>query len=128
LLPHGFGNPLDVEREPRIAYCARPASQFTSPTVYVLQELLFLLLRAKACGSQIEGFPSQKEFSKIKLVAVAFPYGRMFTDKDQNTIEVKSSNEDASFFKEHNTPIVRAHLPFDSITPFFKSSGMLGRI
>jgi hypothetical protein len=124
--------------------------QFISPTVYFLQEgkenlreclkvafqsakqqnvSKIIIFTAKGEGVRIavESHLSQEEFSKIKVVAVAFPHGKVFTDKDKKTIEVEISPEDLQLFRKHNIPVVRAHLPFDSITPFFKSSGMLGQ-
>jgi hypothetical protein len=123
---------------------------FTSPTVYFLQEgkenlkdclqVVFqaarkqniskvVIFTAKGDGVRLalESFTSQEEYSKIKIVAVAFPNGKAFTDKAGQSIEIKMSAEDTKFFRERGVPIVRAHLPFDPITPFFKSNGMLGQ-
>src|ERR1700722_2264190 len=117
--------------------------QFTSPTVYFLQEgkenlreclevafqsakqqnvTKIIIFTAKGEGVRIaiEGFQSHEEFSKIKLFAVVYPHGKKFQNKEKKEIEVNISSEDESFFKAHNTPIVRAHLPFYSISPFFK--------
>ncbi len=124
--------------------------QFISPTVYFLQEgkenlreclkvafqsarqqnvskIIIFTARGEGVRIAVESHLSQEEFSKIKLVAVAFPHGKIFTDKDKQSIEVEISLEDLKFFREYNVPVVRAHLPFDSISPFFKSSGRLGQ-
>jgi hypothetical protein len=125
-------------------------TQFTSPTVYFLQEghdnlrnclqiafasakqqnvskIIIFTARGEGVRIAVESFWSHPGFSDIKLVAVSFSNGKVFTDKDGKTIDAKISSEDAAFFREHKIPIVRAHLPFDPITPFFKSNGMLGQ-
>jgi hypothetical protein len=124
--------------------------QFTSPTVYFLQEgrdnlrdclkvafqsakqqnvfkIIIFTARGEGVRLAIESFKSQEEYSKIKIVAVAFPNGKVFTDKNGQAIEVRMATDDVEFFREHNVPIVRAHLPFDPITPFYKNNGMLGQ-
>lgn len=125
-------------------------TQFTSPTVYFLQEgrdnLRNCLQVAFASAKQqnvskiviftaygegvriaLESFLSQPAFSDIKLVAVSFANGKVFTDKDGNKIEAEISPEDIALFREHSVPVVRAHLPFDPISPFYKNHGMLGQ-
>lgn len=125
-------------------------TQFTSPTVYFLQEghdnlknclqvaftsakqqnvskIIIFTARGEGVRIAVESFWSQPGFSDIKLVAVSFSNGKLFTDKDGNKIEAKIAPEDVAFFREHKIPVVRGHLPFDPITPFFKSSGMLGQ-
>lgn len=124
--------------------------QFISGTVYFLQEgrenlreclkiafqaakkqnvskIIIFTARGEGVRIAIESHLSQDEFANIKAIAVAFPHGKIFTDKNKNNIEVEISKEDLAFFGEHHVPVVRAHLPFDSIMPFFKSSGMLGQ-
>ncbi|MGH9740876.1 MAG: hypothetical protein ACRD51_00845 [Candidatus Acidiferrum sp.] len=61
------------------------------------------------------------------MVAVSFSNGKLFTDKEGKRIEAKIASEDVAFFHEHKIPVVRAHLPFDPISPFFKSNGILGQ-
>lgn len=125
-------------------------TQFTSPTVYFLQEghdnlrnclqvaftsakqqsvskIVIFTARGEGVRIAVESFLSQPGFADIKLVAVSFSHGKLFTDKDGNKIEAKIAPEDVAFFREHKIPVVRGHLPFDPITPFFKSSGMLGQ-
>jgi len=125
-------------------------TQFTSPTVYFLQEghdnlrhclqiafasakqqnvskIVIFTARGEGVRIAVESFLSQPTFSDIKLVAVSFANGKLFTDESGETIEAKISSEDVALFHEHNVPIVRAHLPFDPITPMYKSHGMLGQ-
>jgi hypothetical protein len=125
-------------------------TQFTSPTVYFLQEgrdnlrnclqvaftsakqqnvskIIIFTAYGEGVRIALESFLSQPTFSNIKLVAVSFANGKIFTDKEGNKIEARIPPEDVAFFREHSVPIVRAHLPFDPITPFHKSHGMLGQ-
>lgn len=66
------------------------------------------------------------EYKDIKLVAVTFPQARMFT-ADGKPLIVKISDEAEAAMKQHNIPIVRAHLPFDPIAPRFKDRGVLAQ-
>lgn len=75
----------------------------------------------------LESFCSQQEYSHIKLVAVSFANGKIFTNKDGERIDAQFSLSDLEKFKANNIPLVRAHLPFDPITPFYQSNGMLGQ-
>src|SRR5437667_3571009 len=116
-------------------------TQFTAPTAYFLQEgrdnlksclqIAFasakqqnvskiVIFTAQGDGVRIalESFCSQPEYSHIKLVAVSFANGKIFTNKDGERIEAKISLDDLEKFKANNIPVVRAHLPFDPITPF----------
>jgi hypothetical protein len=125
-------------------------TQFTAPTAYFLQEgrdnlrnclqiafasakqqnvskIVIFTAQGEGVRIALESFCSQPEYSHIKLVAVSFAKGKIFTDKDGKKIEAKIAPEDVAFFHEHKVPVVRGHLPFDPITPFFKSSGMLGQ-
>lgn len=124
--------------------------QFTAQTTYFLQEgkdnlreclriafqsakdqnvskVIIFTAKGEGVRAAIESMLSQEAYSKIKIVAVAFPYGKIFTDKEKKPIEVRIAETDAQFFVDNHVPIVRAHLPFDPITPYFKSSGMLGQ-
>jgi hypothetical protein len=66
------------------------------------------------------------EYKDIKLVAVTFSPGRLFT-KDGKPLEVRISDEAEKAMKERGIPVVRAHLPFDPIAPPFKDRGVLAQ-
>jgi hypothetical protein len=125
-------------------------TQFTAPTAYFLQEgrdnlrnclqiafasakqqnvskIVIFTAHGEGVRIALESFCSQAEYSHIKFVAVSFANGKIFTDKEGERIEVKFSPEDLEFFKANSVPVVRAHLPFDPITPFHKGHGMLGQ-
>jgi hypothetical protein len=125
-------------------------TQFTAPIAYFLQEgrdnlrnclqiafasakqqnvskIVIFTARGEGVRIALELFCSQPEYSHIKLVAVSFANGKIFTDKKGERIEARISPEDLELFKQHNIPVVRAHLPFDPITPFHGNNGMLGQ-
>lgn len=74
----------------------------------------------------LNNFCSLPEYEKIKLVAVTFPQGKAFTAEGKPMV-VRISDEAARAMKEHNIPIVRAHLPFDPIAPPFRDRGVLAQ-
>lgn len=65
----------------------------------------------------VENYCSQGEFEHIELVAVTFPAGRVFRDASKKIIQVQISDETQRLMKEHNVPLVKAHLPFDPVEP-----------
>src|SRR5260370_29826854 len=125
-------------------------NQFTAPTIYFLQEgrenlseclkaafqaakqqnvTKVIIFTAKGEGVRValESFCSQPEFSHIRIIAVTFPAGKRFTDADGNLLKVEIPASEAEFFANHGVQIVRAHLPLDSITPFYGHRGHLGQ-
>lgn len=124
--------------------------QFTAPTVYFLQEgrenlrdcltiafhaakqqniskLVIFTARGEGVRLALESFCTQQEFSHIGLIAVRFPAGMIFTDKDGNVLDVEIPAGDLDLFRQHDVPIIRAHLPLDPIAAFHKQRGVLGQ-
>jgi len=124
--------------------------QFTAPTVYFLQEgrenlrdclavafraakqqniskVVIFTARGEGVKIALDSFCTQPEFAHFQLVAVRFPAGMTFTDKNGNVEDVEIPPSDIQLFKERNVPIVRAHLPFDPIAAFYKQRGVLGQ-
>lgn len=62
-------------------------------------------------------------FQDIKLIAVTFPYGQRFKDGK----EVKISPEIHRLLEENHIPLIRAHMPFNPITPHYRNHGILGQ-
>jgi hypothetical protein len=123
--------------------------QFTAPITYFLQEgrenleeclkiafqgakqhsittIVIFTARGEGVKVAVERFQNQPEYSSIRLVAVTFPQGKQFTDANNAPITVEISKEDRDEFRRRNIPIVRAHLPFDPITPIVWQTGTLG--
>jgi hypothetical protein len=124
--------------------------QFSAPTVYFLQEgrenlrecltvsfqaalqqnitkIVIFTARGEGVRLALEHFCTIPEYRHIRIIAVTFPAGIHFTDKDKKTIDVQIADVDLAFFQANNVPVVRAHLPFDPIAPFYKGRGDLGQ-
>lgn len=74
----------------------------------------------------IEEFLSDPAYSKIKIIAVTFPYGQIFKGED-GPVEIEIDNGTRELLREHNVPLVRAHLPFNPISAHYKGHGILGQ-
>jgi uncharacterized protein len=124
--------------------------QFSAPTTYFLQEgrdnlreclksvfqtakvqnitkLVIFTARGEGVRLALDEFCSLDEYKHVKLVAVTFPRGKKFTDASGNSISVTIDNDNVSFFRSKEVPIVRAHMPFDPIAPLYKQRGVLGQ-
>lgn len=123
--------------------------QFTAPITYYLQEgkanlrqtIKIALEAAKAHSintvviftSKGEGVrvahdaihTSGSQLTNIDLIAVTFPQGFHFVDEKQQPMDVDISPENKDLFRRENIPLVRAHMPFHPIPPFFKNRGVL---
>jgi hypothetical protein len=88
-----------------------------------------IIFTAEGLGVQValDEFCSKSEFSHIKLVAVTFPVGQPFTDVDGNPLTVEIGQESKTRFRNAGVPIVRAHMPFDPISPPHLHRGVLGQ-
>jgi len=116
------------------------SASFTAPTTYFLQEgrenlpeclkvafqaavqqniqkLVIFTAYGEGVRLAIESFCSQEEYEHIRLVAVTFPAGQVFTNKKRESIDVRIADETLALMEAHNVPLVRAHLPFDAIEP-----------
>jgi hypothetical protein len=124
-------------------------NQFTAPITYYLQEgkvnlrqtIKIALEAAKAHRVHIVVvFTSQGDgvrlafdeihapgstMEHVRLVAVTFPQGMHFVDDQKAPMHVDISSENKELFQKENIPVVRAHMPFAPIPPFFKDRGVL---
>jgi hypothetical protein len=75
----------------------------------------------------IEKFLSQPEYEDVKIIAVTFPYGQRFKEDESSADGIQISMEDRQLLKDHDIPIVRAHLPFNPIAAHHKDHGVLGQ-
>jgi uncharacterized protein len=126
------------------------ADQFTAPITYFLQEgqanldeclriafdgaaqhqikkIVIFTAQGSGVRRAIEKFTSQDEYKDISLIAVQFPFGKEFTDKDGGKFTVEITREDRELFNSHGVPIIRANLPFDPIKAQFRDHGVLGQ-
>jgi hypothetical protein len=87
-----------------------------------------IIFTAQGAGVQLaaESYCSRDEYKHIKIVAVTFPQGKEFTAEKQ-PLDVQISGDAERLMKEHNIPLIRAHLPFDPIAPPFGDRGVLAQ-
>jgi uncharacterized protein len=125
-------------------------TSFTAPTTYFLEEGRTnlpecLKVAFQACVQQeiakiviftaygegvklaLEDYRNQSVYEHVKIVAVTFPAGKHFTDTHNNPLTVEISPDVRELMKEHNVPLVRAHLPFDSVEPGAALQTQVGR-
>jgi len=75
----------------------------------------------------LEQFCSSPEYQHIKLVAVTFPAGKRFTNPQNEPVLVAIGDDVTALMKAQGVPLVRAHLPFDSIEPGAAQKTPVGR-
>ncbi|MFZ0309349.1 MAG: hypothetical protein WAL89_14345 [Candidatus Sulfotelmatobacter sp.] len=91
-----------------------------------VDKIVVFTARGQGIQLALNTFCSQDEYRNIKLVAVTFPQAKAFSSEGK-PIEVRISDEADLAMKEHNIPLVRAHLPFDPIAPPFADRGVLAQ-
>ncbi|SRR5579884_700308 len=92
-----------------------------------IRKIVIFTGRGEGVRRAINEFLKKEEYSHLKLVAVTFPQGKVFTDAENKPIDVSMAREDVALFRKHAVPIVRAHLPFDPIRSMFSHQGVLGQ-
>jgi uncharacterized protein len=91
-----------------------------------VEKIVIFTARGEGILLALNNLCGLEEYKDIKLVAVTFPQARVFT-ADGKPLEVRILDEAERAMKEHNIPLVRAHLPFDPIAPRFKDRGVLAQ-
>lgn len=105
--------------------CLRIA--FTNAREQGIRKLVVFTARGDGIRMAIESYLSQPEYEHIKLVAVTFPTGKVFTSPSGDLIQLNFPRENLELLESHAVPIVKAHLPFDPIAPYYRHSGVLGQ-
>jgi hypothetical protein len=126
------------------------AKSFTAPTTYFLQEgrenledclkIAFqaalahrvrkiVIFTAHGYGVKLalDKFCSREAYSQIQLVAVTFPAGKTFGNRNNQPVTVSISEELTRHFNESRVPLVRANLPFDAVEPSAAWGTVVGR-
>jgi len=124
--------------------------QFTTSTVYFLQEgkenleeclriafqaaklqniskIVIFTAQGEGIRLALEKYCSQPEFADIKLVAVTFPAGKVFSDAEKQPISIEFPPDNLKLLQDHGVPIIKSHLPFDPISPYYSQRGVLGQ-
>jgi uncharacterized protein len=100
---------------------------FEAAQQHGIKKIVIFTAEGKGVKLALEEYCSKPEHREIKIVAVTFPQGKTFSDAEGNPMRVEIPAEDEQLFHEQAVQIVRAHLPFDPISPPFKGRGVLGQ-
>lgn len=92
-----------------------------------IQKIVIFTATGEGVRMALQEFCAQPEYDQIRLVAVTFPHGKVFTNKNKEVILVQISAEDEELFREREVAIVKAHLPFDPISSSLDDRGRLGQ-
>jgi len=93
-----------------------------------ISKLVIFTARGEGVRIALEEFCSLDEYKSIRLVAVTFPVGKRFTNPDKTVLSVAIDEANEALFRVAGVPIIKAHMPFDPITPLsYKQGGNLGQ-
>ena len=90
---------------------------FQAAVQHDIQKLVIFTAKGDGVRKAVELRGTQAEFASRELIAVTFPAGKTFTDSENKVFTVEMSDDDKKFLATNRVPLVRAHLPFDSIAP-----------
>ncbi|HWZ44672.1 MAG TPA: hypothetical protein VNW97_14445 [Candidatus Saccharimonadales bacterium] len=100
---------------------------FRSAVHYKIKKLVIFTSEGLGVRKSVEEFLPLEKFREIKIIAVTFPAGKKFKDKDNRIFAAGISDSDRALFQSQNIPVLRAHLPFDSVQATWKHHGVLGQ-
>jgi hypothetical protein len=113
------------EGKENLEECLRIA--FETATQRSVQTLVIFTAVGEGPKLAVEKYLTQPEYEGIKIIAVTFPYGQKFVGYEDKPEATQISPEYREFFKTHNVPIVRAHPPFNPISPHVKGHSAPGQ-
>jgi len=102
-------------------------SAFSAAVLHNIKKIVIFTAVGAGVRQAIEEFLSRERFAHIGLIAVTFPVGKKFKGVDDQLFEANIPEAERNLFKAHNVPIVRAHLPFDSVSAPWSHHGVLGQ-
>jgi hypothetical protein len=100
---------------------------FQAAEQHGVHKIIIFTARGEGVTLALRDFRSQNQYAHIQLVAVTFPADKYFTDAEKKPIKVEISDEVASLLSANDVPLVRAHLPFDSVEPSAAQKTQVGR-
>ena len=100
---------------------------FEAALQHKLEKLVIFTSEGFGVRLALDEFCSQPKYGQMKLVAVTFPAGKPFTDAEGTPLRIEVDLQLREELARRAIPIVRAHLPFDAITPTRGGSGVLGQ-
>jgi hypothetical protein len=100
---------------------------FQAAEQHGVHKIIIFTARGEGVTLALRDFRSQNQYAHIQLVAVTFPADKYFTDAEKKPITVEISDEVATLLSANDVPLVRAHLPFDSVEPSAAQKTQVGR-
>jgi hypothetical protein len=100
---------------------------FQAAQQHGVEKIVIFTARGEGVQIALRDFCSQPQYRNIRLVAVTFPADKHFTDSEKKPIAVEIPSDVMSLFEANKVPIVRAHLPFDSVEPGAAQRTHVGR-
>ncbi|HEV2383383.1 MAG TPA: hypothetical protein VG206_26775 [Terriglobia bacterium] len=100
---------------------------FRAAVVHNVKRIVIFTAMGEGVRAALDEFTLRPEYENIKLIAVTFPTGKVFTDSASQSIKVEIPGTDEAHFQEKGVPIVRAHLPFDTIPSPHNDRGPLAQ-
>jgi hypothetical protein len=100
---------------------------FQAAQQHSVGKIIIFTARGEGVQVALRDFRPQPQYAHIQLVAVTFPADKYFTDSEKKPITVEIPDDVLSQFSANKVPVVRAHLPFDSVEPSAAQKTQVGR-
>jgi len=105
------------------------AIAFDAAQRYGIEKVVIFTAKGEGVHFALELIEREPKYKSIKIIAVTFPQGKTFTNRDKpdTRMEVEINSKSRKIFSKAGIPIVRAQLPFDPISASFRDHGILGQ-
>jgi len=126
-MPQQFVTPITYflqEGRANLSECLKIA--FQAAKQQNVKKIVIFTARGEGVRLALENFCAMGEYQGVNVVAVTFPQGKEFTSEGK-PLRVEMPEETEILLRDHDVPIIRAHLPFDPIAPPFKDRGVLAQ-
>ncbi len=96
---------------------------------YGIEKVIVFTAKGEGIHYALELQRSSPKLHSIKLIAVSFPQGKLFSDPEQpeRMIQVEIGPERKFEFAAAGIPTIRARLPFEPIAASYRDHGILGQ-
>lgn len=99
---------------------------FETARKYSLDKLVIFTGIGDGVQEALQDFHSKPEYSEIRIIGVTFPQGFEIRDGDEAKLHKFSPERKDSFLRQ-GVSVVRAHLPFNSISAQYQHTGVLAQ-
>jgi hypothetical protein len=100
---------------------------FQAAIAHRIKKIVIFTAHGDGVKLALEKFCAKEVYSEIQLVAVTFPAGKTFTNRNDEPVAVNIPDELVQLFDESKVPLVRANLPFDAVEPSAAWRTVVGR-